>query len=42
MLQPTVILGLVVVLFAGAGVVNATETSAYFISAKSGMINYGR
>ncbi len=40
MLQPTVILGLVVVLFAGAGVVNATETSAYFISAKSGMINY--
>ena len=40
MLQPKVCLGLVVLLFAGTGSVNATETSAYFISAKSGMINY--
>ena len=40
MLQPIVYLGLVVLLFANAGAVNATETSAYFISAKSGMINY--
>lgn len=40
MLQPKVYLGLAVLLFAGSGTVNATETSAYFISAKSGMINY--
>lgn len=40
MLQPIVTLGLVVLLLAGAGAVNATEPSAYFISAKSGMINY--
>jgi len=40
MLQPKVTLGLVVLLFAGTGAANATETSAYFVSAKSGMINY--
>ena len=40
MLQPKSYLGFVVLLFAGTGAVNATETSTYFISAKSGMINY--
>ena len=40
MRQPIVYLGLVVLLFANTGAANATETSAYFISAKSGMINY--
>ena len=40
MLQPKAYLGLAVLFFAGTGAVNATETSAYFISAKSGMINY--
>lgn len=40
MLQPKAYLGLVVLLFAHIGAVNATETAAYFISAKSGMINY--
>lgn len=40
MLQPKAYLGLAVLLLANIGVVNATETSAYFISAKSGMINY--
>lgn len=40
MLEPKAYLGLVVLLFADIGAVNATETSAYFISAKSGMINY--
>ena len=40
MLQPKAYLGLAVLLLANIGVGNATETSAYFISAKSGMINY--
>ena len=40
MLQPKAYLGLVALLFADIGVVNANETAAYFISAKSGMINY--
>ena len=40
MLQPKTYLGLAVLLLANIGVVNASETSAYFISAKSGMINY--
>ena len=38
MLQPKAYLGLAVLLLANIGVGNATETSAYFISAKSGMI----
>ncbi len=40
MLQPKAYLGLVVLLFTDIGAVNANETAAYFISAKSGMINY--
>ena len=40
MLQPTRHVWLLLLLFANIGAVNATETTSYFISAKSGMINY--
>jgi hypothetical protein len=40
MLQPKGYVWLLFVLFADIGALNATETAAYFISAKSGMINY--
>ena len=40
MLQPKGYVWLLLLMFANIGAVNATETGAYFISAKSGMINY--
>ena len=40
MLQPKGYVWLLLLMFADIGAVNATETGAYFISAKSGMINY--
>lgn len=40
MLKPKGCVWLVVLLFADVGAANATETAAYFISAKSGMVNY--
>jgi hypothetical protein len=40
MLQPKGYVWLLLLMFADIGALNATDTAAYFISAKSGMINY--